>query len=377
MRKGRPGSAETGLRASRTSPPSRASRSRRPRAPFASTPPCGRQRAGGCVRRRRASATSRTGWRARLRTRISSFVGIVVPDITIPFFGLVVKAAQDVLEGAGYQVLVDEHAPRCRPGAPGAPHAALAPGRWSDGGDLRRTRSRASHPARLLRERRRGGRASLRVVLSNHEGIQLLVEHLAGHGHGRIAYIGGAPVVTSGSERLLGFRAAVAAAGLSDSALVRVSESWSAESAEQAATELLALSEAPTAFVAGGDTFALGHRESGARRRSSHPGRCRARLVLRIPTAWAAFSSRHLTTLEAAGARAGISRGEALAPRHRAGLFGDLGGGGEAARAAPDPPLVRLRSRACTRSHGSVSVSPARPSQTLPGLRDHTVRWPG
>ena len=49
--------------------------------------------------------------------------------------------------------------------------------------------------------------------------------------------------MTSGSERLLGFHAAIAAAGLTDSAIVRVSESWSAESAEQAATELLGARE--------------------------------------------------------------------------------------------------------------------------------------
>ena len=41
-----------------------------------------------------------------LRARTSPFIGIVVPDLTIPFFALVVKAAQDVLESAGYQVLV-------------------------------------------------------------------------------------------------------------------------------------------------------------------------------------------------------------------------------------------------------------------------------
>src|SRR6476620_4493320 len=63
------------------------------------------------TRRKVRTAANRLGYEpnrmaSALRTRISSFVGIVVPDITIPFFGLVVKAAQDVLEAAGYQVLV-------------------------------------------------------------------------------------------------------------------------------------------------------------------------------------------------------------------------------------------------------------------------------
>lgn len=214
------------------------------------------------TRRRVRSAATRLGYEpnrmaSALRTRISSFVGIVVPDITIPFFGLVVKAAQDVLEGAGYQVLVmnthrdaDQERQALRTLLS---HRAGGVMVATYGGHDRGLRIPLVFFANVDEE------ADVpRVVLSNHEGIRLLVEHVAGHGHRRIAYVGGAPVVTSGSERLLGFRAAIAAAGLTDSAIVRVSESWSAESAEQAATELLGAREAPTAFVAGGDTFALG-----------------------------------------------------------------------------------------------------------------------
>jgi DNA-binding LacI/PurR family transcriptional regulator len=64
--------------------------------------------------------------------------------------------------------------------------------------------------------------------------------------------------VTSGSERLAAFEETMVAAGAGDSMRVRLSDSWSPASAEQAVAELLADNEPPTAIVAGGDTFALG-----------------------------------------------------------------------------------------------------------------------
>src|SRR6266487_3776199 len=73
----------------------------------------------GTSRRVRAAAT-RLGYEPNrlarsLRTRASLFVGVVVPDIAIGFYGRVVKGAQDVLDRAGYQVLVmntEREAPR-------------------------------------------------------------------------------------------------------------------------------------------------------------------------------------------------------------------------------------------------------------------------
>jgi DNA-binding LacI/PurR family transcriptional regulator len=215
------------------------------------------------TRRRVRAAARRLGYEPNamataLRSRTSSFVGIVVPDITFPFFAYAVKAAQDVLERAGYQVLVmntDRHA--------GQEQAAL--------------RTLLAHRANGVLLATSGGYDSghriplvffanfeprsnqARVALSNRDGIRLLVEHLLAHGHERIAYIGGRPDVTSGSERLAGFQEAMAAAGLAERMAVRISDdAWSPASAAAAATELLAARERPTALVAGGDRLALG-----------------------------------------------------------------------------------------------------------------------
>ncbi|MGZ4316593.1 MAG: LacI family DNA-binding transcriptional regulator [Gaiellaceae bacterium] len=215
------------------------------------------------TRRRVQAVAARLGYEpnrmaSALRTRTSPFVGIVVPDITIPFYGLAVKAAQEVLERAGYQVLLMNTDRRVEQ-------------------EREALRTLLSHRARGLLLATSGGfedsaqmpvvffsnfepsARSPRVALSNREGIRLLVEHLVGHGHQRILYIGGRTTVTSGSERAAAFEEAMRDAGLEKSMQVWLSDdSWSAESAEQAIRESFAGVEKPTAVLTAGDMFALG-----------------------------------------------------------------------------------------------------------------------
>ena len=116
-----------------------------------------------------------------LRARTSPFVGIVVPDLTIPFFALVVKAAQDVLENAGYQVLVmntDRHAQQERE----ALRTLLA---HRANGVLLATSGGFDDASRLplvFFANFEPSASAPRVALANHEGVQLLVGHMLGHG---------------------------------------------------------------------------------------------------------------------------------------------------------------------------------------------------
>jgi LacI family transcriptional regulator len=213
-------------------------------------------------RRRVQAAAARLGYEpdpmARaLRIRSSPFIGIVVPDITIPFFGIAVKAAQDVLEDAGYQVLImntHRDAQRERDalktlGSTRVQGVLLA----TYGGYETSLRLPHVFFANVVADA-----SAPSIALSNREGIRQLVEHLIWHGHGRIAYIGGVPGTTSGSERLAGFVEAMSVAGLADRALTGLSDQdWTVESAEQATLQLLEMDDAPTAFVAGSDNFAL------------------------------------------------------------------------------------------------------------------------
>jgi DNA-binding LacI/PurR family transcriptional regulator len=194
-----------------------------------------------------------------LRAMSAPFVGIVVPDIAVTFYSRFVKGAQEVLEAAGYQALVLNTEREA-----GHEEVALRTleGHRVSGILLATSRPHAPEPhiPTVYFDSLAPGRGVAGVALANRQGMDLLVGHLAGHGHERIGYIGGPPVFTSGSERLAGFHAAVESVGLETrAAYVEIADSaWSAESAAAAMARLLALAEPPTAVVASGDTLALG-----------------------------------------------------------------------------------------------------------------------
>jgi LacI family transcriptional regulator len=193
-----------------------------------------------------------------LRLNSGTFVGIVVPDIGVDFYSRFVKGAQNVLQHEGRQVLVL---------------------------NTEREATRETWAIRTLLEHRVSGiliatsgattpkpriptvffdnlvpeRGVAHVACSNADGMGILVDHLAEHGHSRIAYIGGPPTLTSGRERLDGFREAMRRLGLEAGSSVELADAtWSPQSAAAAMERLLALAEPPTAVVTSGDTLALG-----------------------------------------------------------------------------------------------------------------------
>jgi LacI family transcriptional regulator len=89
-------------------------------------------------------------------------------------------------------------------------------------------------------------------------GAKLATEHLLELGHRRIGAIGGAPGWYANDERMIGFRAALAAARLlPDPDLILYSD-WSIPTGEIAAAELLSQPEPPTAIFAFNDNAAIG-----------------------------------------------------------------------------------------------------------------------
>jgi LacI family transcriptional regulator len=194
-----------------------------------------------------------------LRTNTANFVGIVVPDIGIPFYSRVVKGAQDVVERAGHQVLMmnteresDREAAALRTLLEHRVSGLLLA---TSGGSVPEPGIPTVYFDNVVL-----GRGVANVARANAAGIALLVEHLAGHGHTRIAYIGGPPTFTSGLERLEGFHAAVARFGLDDRGdYVQLADAvWSPQSGAAAMGRLIELAVRPTAIVTSGDTLALG-----------------------------------------------------------------------------------------------------------------------
>jgi len=193
-----------------------------------------------------------------LRTS-SHFIGIVVPDIGIGFYSRFVKGAQDAFETAGHQVLLMNTNREA-----GREHAAVGTLLEHRVAGMLLATSAQSEPEprvpTVFFDNLVPNVGVANVAHANREGMTLLVEHLAWHGHSRIAYIGGPPTLTSGSERLDGFRATVRRLGLDRrKAYVELGDaSWSPASGAGAMRRLLALTEPPTAVVTSGDTLALG-----------------------------------------------------------------------------------------------------------------------
>jgi len=96
------------------------------------------------------------------------------------------------------------------------------------------------------------------VLLDNRGGAAAATGHLLARGHRRIAVVGPEAAVWTTSERLAGFRTALAAAGVAyDPGLVRLGP-VSPEDAGRVAGELLDLADPPTAFFACNNRMTVG-----------------------------------------------------------------------------------------------------------------------
>ena len=97
------------------------------------------------------------------------------------------------------------------------------------------------------------------VVSAAHAaGAKQATEHLLGLGHRRIAAITGHDGWTATVERLHGFRAALASAGIIPDPELIVEANWEISGGFDAAERLLALPDRPTAIFAFNDNLAIG-----------------------------------------------------------------------------------------------------------------------
>jgi len=203
-----------------------------------------------------------------LRRGATMAVGLVVPDIAAAFYAAALRAAQGVLQEAGYHVLVvnTERAAVREREALGTLRAHRVDGLLvaTSGGyeDI-------GVPV-VFFDNLPPDPGQCAVAMDNERGVALLVEHLAAvHGHRRIAYVGppaalgeGTPGLAHGAghERLEAFRAAVGRAGLVlPPEYVATTGVEPSETAARARTDaLLALAQPPTAIVAGVDRLTAG-----------------------------------------------------------------------------------------------------------------------
>ena len=201
---------------------------------------------------------------AELRRGHGRLIGLVVPDITNPFFGEVARGAVDVAFAAGYVVVL------CN----------------SDGDAVRESRylevleeQRAAGvlfnpvgkvPSRIERLRERGGRVVFvdRAVAAQEycsasvddvHGGQLAIEHLLGCGASKLVMINGPRSLRQCADRRRGARRAVKSAGLPETALTEVvSDVMSIAGGVEAATRALKLRPDLDALFCANDLLAIG-----------------------------------------------------------------------------------------------------------------------
>lgn len=199
-----------------------------------------------------------------LRRQRTNTVGVLIPDLTNPFWPPILRGIQNALEAEGYAALVastDSAVERERRGF----HALLS--RRVDGlivGTALRSypiidRARDLNIPTVLTQRLRDDRTFSSVAGDDRDGVRQIVEHLVALGHRQIAHIA-APLSTSiGYERVAAFREAVAHAGLDTHETPVVhSADLTIDGGKEAAQKLFAKCPSVTAIFACNDLVAVG-----------------------------------------------------------------------------------------------------------------------
>jgi LacI family transcriptional regulator len=165
-----------------------------------------------------------------LRVRMTRTVGLLLSDIQNPFFTSVVRGVEDVLQSAGFTLMLcnsdeklerEQHYLRTLR-AEGAAGLIVAPSH----DDAKAYKSLLdAHIPFVAIDRTPSGFRGDTVTVANRDGAQAAVEHLLALGHRRIALVAGPPHLSTAEERRAGYTAALAGYGIDvDPSLVEVAD---------------------------------------------------------------------------------------------------------------------------------------------------------
>lgn len=196
-----------------------------------------------------------------LKQRRTHTIGLVVPDISNPFFAELAKAIEDVAYSLGYAVILgnssnDEQREtvQLRTLSDRQVDGLLIVGA-SAHPDLSVLRNDGL-PVVLL-DRSSHDFPYPSVVVDNPGGAREGVEHLFWHGHSRIACIAGPKELPEATDREFGWRQALDAHGLASKGMLSRAP-FSRQGGYDAARHLLAQSLPPTAIFASSDLQGIG-----------------------------------------------------------------------------------------------------------------------
>ncbi|AVO44374.1 LacI family DNA-binding transcriptional regulator [Phreatobacter cathodiphilus] len=226
-------------------------------------------RVSGELRARVLAAVDKLGYAPHpaarsLRKRSSGLLGLVVGDITNPFFSDLFAAVEDAAAASGYLVLLCNSSERVEREEA---HLKMLRSQRIDGLILAPTGAVSMNRAALLAQlevpvvlvdRAMDGLGYDAVVLDNHRAAFEATRHLIAAGHRRIALVNGPEVVRTAADRLRGYREALLTAGIPlDPALVR-DAGFQEAPACRAVADLLATDDPPTAIFATNNLMTVG-----------------------------------------------------------------------------------------------------------------------
>lgn len=193
----------------------------------------------------------------------SGAVGLVVADITNPFFSDIAQGVGEVAHRFGYGVMLCDTAGEANRESD---YIRLLRRKRVDGliltsatindpylEDLAKTRT----PFILVSRLSRSVDAPY-VVVDDRMGARLAVEHLVNFGHRHIGFIGGPADVQSSRDRMVAYREVLQEHRLAEKEKWMVFSDFTQAAGRKAGRQMLSLLERPSAIFAANDMIALG-----------------------------------------------------------------------------------------------------------------------
>ena len=200
-----------------------------------------------------------------LRTNRSRIIGLLISDIQNPFFMSLIQGVEDAALRHEYSLILcnsSENPQREQQYldvlyAERVAGVIIVPTHEQLRADVL-TRFRERGIPLVAVDRRVKNRSVDAILVDNLRGAHEAVAHLIAGGYRRIGVITGPQTITTGRERLEGYRQALQAAGLPVNPALERCGTFKAESGRALAGELLDLQPPPDALFVGNNLMALG-----------------------------------------------------------------------------------------------------------------------
>lgn len=201
---------------------------------------------------------------ANLRKAHSNVIGMVINDLTNPFFAELAVGIERVFQGAGIIPFIANTAENpirqeevlkslMEQGVAGL---IVSPARGTAAEAFRRIET-AGIPVVFAMRRLPGSRIPA-VVPDNRRGAALATQHLIRKGHRRLAFLGGFSDMIAHHERLGGFGDACMAAGIGSTEVISVQGETNRKGGMACLDTVMAMAEPPTAALCFNDAVAFG-----------------------------------------------------------------------------------------------------------------------